>query len=63
MLVIAHIRNLESNNVQYKRYVTYEITLHVAHIVNAEQLQNSIPQKHGLFHMHKLFKKMYSIEQ
>jgi hypothetical protein len=33
---ITHIHNSESTNIKYKTYVTCEITLHVAHIVNTE---------------------------
>jgi hypothetical protein len=33
---IVHVRNSEITNVYYKTYVTCEITLHVAQIVNTE---------------------------
>ena len=46
---IAHIPNSESVNIQYKTYVTLEITLHVAKIVNTDQLQHCIPQKQVFF--------------
>jgi hypothetical protein len=36
ILDIAHDCNLESINVKCKTYVTCEIILHVAHIVNTE---------------------------
>jgi len=29
-----------------------EISSHVAHVVNTEQLQNYIPYKHGLFQVY-----------
>ena len=34
---------------KYKTYFTDELTLHEARIVNTEQLQHYIPQKHVLF--------------
>ena len=34
---------------KFKTHFTGEITLHVAQIVNTEQLQHCIPKKHGLF--------------
>ena len=37
---------------KYKTYFTGEITLHVAQIVNIEQLKHYIPQKHGLFQVY-----------
>ena len=42
----------ESPNVKYKTYITKEITSHVAQIVNTEQLQHRIPQKHGCFQIY-----------
>jgi len=36
ILDIAHMCNSESTNVKYKTYVTCEIILHVAQIVNTE---------------------------
>jgi hypothetical protein len=39
---------------KYKTYFTREITLHVSHTVNTEQLQHytRIPQKHGLIQVY-----------
>jgi len=37
---------------KYKKYFTGEITLHVGHIVNTEQLQHYIPWKHGSFRVY-----------
>ena len=37
---------------KYKTYFTGEITLHVAQIVNTEQLPHYIPQKHGMFQVY-----------
>ena len=34
---------------KYETYFTDEITLHVAQIVNTEELQHHIPYKHGFF--------------
>jgi len=34
---------MESANVKYKTYFRSEITLHVAQIVNTEQLQHYVP--------------------
>ena len=36
ILDIAHVHNSENTNIKYKTYVTCEITLHVALIVNTE---------------------------
>jgi len=40
---------LESTDVKVQTYLTYEIVLHTALIINTEQLQHYIPSKHGLF--------------
>ena len=47
---IAHCTNAtESANVKVQTYFTDEIALHVAQIVNTEQLQHYTAQKYGLF--------------
>ena len=41
-----------NNNNNNNKHFTCKTTLHVVQIVNTKQLQHSIPQKHGLFHVY-----------
>ena len=41
----------------YKTYLTCELTLHVAQIVNTEQLKHYTPYKHGLFGVYNCTRK------
>jgi len=41
-----------NNNNNNNTYLTCEITLHVAQIVNTEQLQHCIPHEYGLFQVY-----------
>ena len=44
--------NSSSNNNNNNTYFTGKITMHVAQIVNTEQLQYYVPQKCGLFQVY-----------
>jgi hypothetical protein len=39
----------DDDDVKHRTYLTCEITLHVSQVVDIEQLQHSLPKKHGLF--------------